>query len=701
MKIVCFLILLASSLFGASVVPSTKLPPARMLVPNALHGLGVVGGIPARTDPANIIRLADPPYNVGSSGNLTSAMQAAALALPDSGGEKVILIPAGEFTYAGASFQTTNGNIPKRDFTIRGAGMDQTIIHGGFGFGLGVDYGEILVNVTESTATRDATAVTVSSTAGMNTGQMARFLFPNDYRIPTLRFDNDADYNRSQSVRITGVNAGTNQVSFTPPLVADFSDLETFTGQPIKFEVETQYQRCSYVGLEDFTIDVTGVDSDPINYPGAGTQTVIVFQGSDNCWVKGVKFQGHTGHGMSLMTSTNFEMRKSYIGLSPSAGPGLSGVIWEGCTSMLIEDNIGLGNQPIFEGWTPSTLVVLSHNYIPWAINHLAVNVHNGVNQFLYLEGNIVPSFQIDAYYGNTIYVGAHRNWITGRQGEPGAPYTPSAEPAGHRGATYGSSVTDMQRGTRQVFFTGNLLGAPGSVTPAMSDQGYFLGYPYTGWITNGTAEPSTGDWWYDFNTTTHKTKSWHGTISDRSSDYTGAWTADSTAIADDMAASLALSSDGTRTGGWANQVYIGTRTGNTFQIIYSSRVMPALNAPGTFYPGYSGFREIDLDTGNQTTKRVNHNYYDNSIPVAEALGTDTLPDSILYPAKPSWFGSLAWPAINPQSAPTAYDTASVAIIPAAWRFLYGNENYLTGGSSGSSNPHRNVKGGTSNLRHR
>ena len=101
-----------------SVVPIGKLPPARMLVPNVLHGLGVTGGIPERT--GNVIDLADAPYNIVDGDDITSEVQAIITAMATSGSETTILIPPGSFTFGGADYNA-GAFTPKNDFTIRGS----------------------------------------------------------------------------------------------------------------------------------------------------------------------------------------------------------------------------------------------------------------------------------------------------------------------------------------------------------------------------------------------------------------------------------------------------------------------------------------------------------------------------------------------------------------------------------------------------
>lgn len=62
----------------------------------------------------------------------------------------------------------------------------------------------------------------------------------------------------------------------------------------------------------------------------------------------------------------------------------------------------------------------------------------------------------------------------------------------------------------------------------------------------------------------------------------------------------------------------------------------------------------------------------------------DTLPDSLYRGSKPDWFGNLTWPPFDAASPGTPAYTQ----IPAGYRYVNGNEDYLGGGGgSGTFTP--------------
>jgi hypothetical protein len=101
-------------------------------------------------------------------------------------------------------------------------------------------------------------------------------------------------------------------------------------------------------------------------------------------------------------------------------------------------------------------------------------------------------------------------------------------------------------------------------------------------------------------------------------------------------------------------------------------------NVSYSIYPGPNGFQEIDLNVEATTLRKGNYNYKDKSIPAVESMGGNSLPSSLYLNAKPSWFGTLAWPAFDPTAA---NPNPSYLSIPAGYRFVNGGE---TPGAAGT-----------------
>ena len=94
--------------------------------------------------------------------------------------------------------------------------------------------------------------------------------------------------------------------------------------------------------------------------------------------------------------------------------------------------------------------------------------------------------------------------------------------------------------------------------------------------------------------------------------------------------------------------------------------------------PGSSCCQEIDLDVEATLNRRANYIAKEGRIRDEEALGNLSLPNSLYRNSKPGWFGSLAWPPIDPMNP----STANINSIPAGYRF--NNPGKATPGASDS-----------------
>ncbi len=65
-------------------------------------------------------------------------------------------------------------------------------------------------------------------------------------------------------------------------------------------------------------------------------------------------------------------------------------------------------------------------------------------------------------------------------------------------------------------------------------------------------------------------------------------------------------------------------------------------------WPGPGGYQELDQDVQASLDLKANYDVSNQVEPAADqALGTDPMPGSLYLTAAPSWFGTLAWPAVN------------------------------------------------------
>jgi hypothetical protein len=89
--------------------------------------------------------------------------------------------------------------------------------------------------------------------------------------------------------------------------------------------------------------------------------------------------------------------------------------------------------------------------------------------------------------------------------------------------------------------------------------------------------------------------------------------------------------------------------------------------------PGAGGFQELDLDVAATNILKGNYQTEGSAIPPAESLTGMTLANSLFRTSKPSYFGNLTWPPMNPTAPFTpAWNSTNWARIPAGYRFVNG-----------------------------
>jgi hypothetical protein len=97
----------------------------------------------------------------------------------------------------------------------------------------------------------------------------------------------------------------------------------------------------------------------------------------------------------------------------------------------------------------------------------------------------------------------------------------------------------------------------------------------------------------------------------------------------------------------------------------------------GTFPPmellhGDGGPRDLYVDRTDTRvgTTLVEGNWSSTSGEQDWTIEPQPIPESYFLPSKPEWFGSLAWPPVDP-AAPVTDDPT---IIPAGFRYVHGND---------------------------
>lgn len=593
---------------------------------------GVVGGIPSRSG-GNIWDVQDYGWGEAEAAADNTAAFNAALAASSEG--DIIEIPAGEFDITSLSVPYSASNR-----TVRGAGMGLTILNPSSGTGVSVgsdsDYGNAFNPVATITAmTANSNVITVADGSGMpspsgeSTYRMCRIQLANESTTPIVEVAGRTKV-RSFAVLLTGRSGNT--LTLAQPLPSGFAD--GLSGATI----ECGFQLAWFgrgIGIEDLTID--GTDAAGVMDNG------LAFNFASGCWAKNVKVLRHDNYGIKVYDCTNTEIRRCWIDAGFGGGSNRSGLLYNFSSYGLIEDNIVVNNGPNFEINFSSTANVFSYNYLGDGLLNCNHGAHNSYNLY---EGNICWFFQADGYFGGCSEETDYRNWMQS------------------------GVVTNMKRFTRNRNIIGNIVGTPGETYSTDSSEHW--GTPN---IANnnsvGTAEPSTGDWWADWNTGTNSVKTWTGVLTTRTSDTAGVITL-GTGQGTDFAASLAA------TGGTQRGLYPGALqdgifyvTGQVGDVVTFNNFSTVLNTQGdavTLFPSAGGFQEKDLDVANTTIRKGNYYVLTGDIPSGEALGGSTLADSYAYATEPGWWGDDAFVGTWPPFDPASPGTPSASRLPAGVR---------------------------------
>lgn len=586
---------------------------------------GVIGGIPTYSAGPNIM---DYGGVDDGTGNNNSALQSAIAA---SSNDQAIILPAGTFAFTSAYM---DWNFSRR--AIRGAGMGATTLKissgtSGFLFGTGLDYGSEFNPHSTITGglTKGSTVITVADGSSFVNDRMAKINITNDPDLPVLDVNG---YEGKRSFYVWIVSKSGNDLTLSVPLPCDFTGTEK-TGATI---YQSQLTCQKLVGIEDLTIDASasgGATQNGVNFDGN------VYQG----WIKNVLVKNYNNYGLKIQNSVCAEIRGCRIDPGYGGGSNRSGLLSNNNSFMLFEDNIVNGAYPGIEVNAATFGSVFAYNYatLGFNINHGA---HNSMNLY---EGNRAPNVHADGYFGGTSHELFFRNhWDRGSAGT--------------------AFCFSLKRATRYHNIVGNIMGLTGAVT---ADLGYYNGYPNIGNLTyNGTAQPSTGDWWVDWDTTNHRPKSLSGTLTTRTDDTHGIITM-STGLGAEVQTHKTNSGSGSCTLRWPgftiNVVMLGTISGDSVPVTTPGIALPAEGTPIDIWPGFDGFQEFDYDVDGTLLKKSNYYFGTSEIPSAESIGSDTLKNSYFRSSKPSYFGALDWPPFDPTNPASGADNR----IPAQQRF--------------------------------
>jgi hypothetical protein len=650
-----------------SAIPSAfavLIPASRLYNWSAGVTVGVPGGIPTTHSGVTWNLVTDFGADPTGMTNTTTAMNAADAAA--SSGD-VILIPAGTYLFSTVGFGIKSGVV------VRGAGMDVTILN--------VTHSDAAAvymdspSDTESntpysdakwaagtpitgTVTQGTTQISMADTTGLVAGDILLIAETNDVTLPVIDITLTLPRQREQKSRIVSVDSGT-QVTILPGL------LWTLTNTP---QTRLMTSKATAQGLEDLTIQL----EDP-----NGVDNVIRMQQTVGSWVKNVKINNYQNYGIGLYSSFQCEIRHCSILNRNSLISNGAGIHVQWTSNCLVEDNIIVHGFPHIEVNFFSSANVFSYNFCydsdVGALIGVSIDPNHGThNHFNLYEGNTSPKIEPDGYFGSVSDDTLSRNWFHG------------LSPAN----TQFNIPLMLNRFTRNYNVVGNILGnsvtswsyykAPQTVIGYNDATIMALGLPFIGGTgtTAPPVQPTLGSWWAE----------WQG----QTPSITGV------AGGFNPADTYFNSGDGP-----ANTISIVTQTVPGFPSVWAANNR-AKNNTATWDtpdgistdwlpldPNYWGSMDNDVaqnaadgsEPVGSTILKGNYNFMTNSIPANETTA-DPIPDSFVHASRPAFFGppsgGITWPVFTTSGTPNPNYT----MIPAGWRYVNGNENYLNGGST-------------------
>lgn len=587
---------------------------------------GVIGGVRAN---GTAVYVADyGALEEGPSGSVSANTDAFGLALAASTPGQDVVWPAGIYRVFSLSIGFGVNNRKIRGAVDYGTELRPT---GSSGITGGVDMGFADATATVAAGfTKGTTSFTVTDVVGSFTvGRLMSIIFPLEATTPIV---SPYGYNtiRNATVRCTGWNAGTSTLSFFPAL--DF-DIVNTTGVTVG---GGNYNTPYLLTIQD--LHINGV-SGAMAYG-------LVFSASDQFACVRVKVTNFTNRGIWFNKSLCPEIFCCYTELV-SSGSNKAGIQFDSVSHGLVQYSCAIGTFPNIEINGSSAGCIFGYNYFPeyTNVNHGA---HNSLNLY---EGNITAFFWDDGYFGGSCYQIFFRNWCRNKN----------------------NGV--FKRCCRKPTMIGNITGIPGET---------YTGLGYDEWgdpnlsndFSTGTAQPSTSDFWQDWDASNGRVKRWTGTVTSGEGTTSGVVTLDG-GQASDFEASRAVATDSARGLGWGANgnlsmiVFItaSAPSGDVVTVSGASGNLPTNGTVVTFWPCPKGFQEKDLDVLALADVRANYHVYGAAIPAGQELaGGETLPDSLYLSSKPAIFGDLPWPPFDP----FAPGTPSIEDNPAGFYYVNG-----------------------------
>ena len=612
--------------------------------------VGVAGGIPSNR--TNVVDVTQSPYNADNTG-ATSAQTAIQNAINAATNSEVIYFPAGIY-----DITENNGiSITKNNITLRGAGSNTMLVgsvtigpgqngnYGGTGFtGWSITSGAA---AGSSTVSFSSLADVYGSTLGAGDSINITSYITSDTNGGGFQYIDakggepgaraHADLN--QMVIITNVVG--NFVQFTPPLVWNFTN-QTTAG-PLNQVGVSSLRATHHVGLENFTLTTSNraLNMNPT--------FMCNLQLAYDCWVTNCNFIMAANYSLAINYAANCYIGHNNLRLSKSGGSNHAGLyLWE-ASGCLIEDNIlADGLDPSIEWNYGVNGNAFFANFSTNTIHGVDFDMHNTHPVMNLWEENVCRDFELDGTFGSCSHETIFRNFLI--------------------------ATTPFKRWTTFINCVGNVMGNPSYpyiYSPSNADYSTYgvfeIGYPdegdnhysgvsgpipwnYPGASILGFEGETINEAIFSITNTQVNTNVITGNFANLPS-----------TLANNYAL---MAQDPVNTNTY---YYIGIPSGPAT----SSNVTLTANTSVTngwiVYVTYQGAWHwlqssnvnTDIITGNAVC--TNRSSY---TPVWDANGVQSLTNSYLYAARPSWWGTNNWPAFGPDVSP------NIGLIPAQERYL-------------------------------
>jgi hypothetical protein len=367
---------------------------------------GIPGGIPSRITACATLNAST--YGNGS----TDATTAINSALSGCAFAQYVSLSVGTFLVNG------HINIPS-NVTLRGAGANQTILEAhntsgaviSLGTG-GVPYGQSNAVAITGGASAGSTSITLASASGISVGSYLVIDQLNDGTIVTTRgsegtctwCDNGQGGTRAQGQIVEVTTVSGTTIGINPGLYVSY----TLTPHA------TPFTATKYAGVENLQVYA--------NKTGASSN--FVMKGCAYCWISGVEGNYADGDHVEVDFSYHSEVINSYFSNAYTHAPGTYDsdlALRNKSTGMLVQNNI-------FERLHVSMMLewgvagnVLAYNYSLGNFDAGSPNasmgdidLHGAHPQFNLFEGNIVTSYGADNIWGSSANNTFFRNWARG-----------------------------------------------------------------------------------------------------------------------------------------------------------------------------------------------------------------------------------------------------------------------------------------------